>query len=77
MAYRSEEVSLNLFDRLDDKSKNLEDCSVIWLDRNTMNYCHRRAKTLRSTVNYLKIFTNVDDCRVIFHRLQLKPNIFL
>lgn len=62
MAYRSEEVSLNLFDRLDDKSKNLEDCSVIWLDRNTMNYCHRRAKTLRSTVNYLKIFTNVDDC---------------
>jgi tetratricopeptide (TPR) repeat protein len=58
---RSYQDDINLFHHLNDHTKNLEDCIIVWLDLWFYAKPHHIEK-LRAVVNYLKIFDNIDDC---------------
>ncbi|CAF5002550.1 unnamed protein product, partial [Rotaria sp. Silwood1] len=59
MTKRSYQDDINLFHYLNDQTKNLKDCIIVWLD---LQLCAKpyHIDKLRSVVNYLKIFDNTD-----------------
>lgn len=58
---RSYQCNINLFHHLNDQTKNLEDCVIVWLD---LQLCAKpdHIDKLRSVVNYLKLFDDTDAC---------------
>lgn len=50
------------FNFVDDE--NLEELSLVWLDANVnkTNDCLEMSDTLRSIINYLKTFDNIEEC---------------
>ncbi|CAF3648134.1 unnamed protein product [Rotaria socialis] len=58
---RSYQHDVNLFYHLNDQTKNLEDCIIVWLD---LQFCAKPhyIDKLRGVVNYLRIFDNTDIC---------------
>jgi tetratricopeptide (TPR) repeat protein len=58
---RSYQHDVNLLCHLNDQTKNLEDCIIVWLDLQFYAKPHHIDK-FRGVVNYLKIFDNTDNC---------------
>ncbi|CAF3722376.1 unnamed protein product [Rotaria sp. Silwood1] len=75
MTKRSYQDDINLFHYLNDQTKNLKDCIIVWLD---LQLCAKpyHIDKLRSVVNYLKIFDNTDVCRDYISTIK-QEQIFL
>lgn len=67
----------NEFDLANDE--NLEELFIVWVDSNVnkMNDCLEMISTLRSIINSLKIFDNIDECIYYINSITTEEKIFL
>lgn len=58
------------------KSQNLEDFTIVWLDKNA-DSVHFDKMRLRTLINYFQIFCDAQDCRAYIHTISREKIFFI
>jgi hypothetical protein len=58
------------------KSQNLEDFTIIWLDKNADHIRFDKMR-LRTLINYCQIFSDIKDCLAYIHTISLEKIFFI